>query len=68
MTPKDVLKSHFKLLDVDGKGLVTLANLKRVLNFDLKLGVSDALIEDMLSACHSSNQAVDVEQFIKLMK
>ena len=42
------MKSEFALIDVDSKGEVSVANLKRVLNFDLKRNISDDLIEDMI--------------------
>lgn len=42
------LKSDFKVMDVDGKGRVTQSNLKRVLNFELNMGVDDNVIKDMM--------------------
>lgn len=44
--------------------------MKRVLNFDLKLGISDQLIEDMISECSMGGDAgqVNERQFVKFMK
>ena len=51
MTLKEQLRSEFKLMDVDGKGEISISNLKRVLNYDLKLNISDQLIDDMMNEC-----------------
>jgi Ca2+-binding EF-hand superfamily protein len=56
-------------MDVDGKGKVTQSNLKRVLNHELNMGVSDDLIRDMIEATGMhKDDAVSEQDFIKLMK
>lgn len=38
-------------MDVDNKSHVSFANLKRIANFDLKLGIPDYLLADMIEQC-----------------
>ncbi|TNV76012.1 hypothetical protein FGO68_gene13027 [Halteria grandinella] len=79
MSDKDKYKASFKLMDVDSKGFITVQNLKRVLNHELQLNISDQLLDDMLRECGSQIpkhykdaglrvDQVTEQQFGKMMK
>ena len=38
---EDRWKADFKILDIDGKGRITIANLKRICNLELGMSVED---------------------------
>ena len=38
-------------MDVDKQGVITVSNLKRVLNHELDMNISDELLDVMISQC-----------------
>eukprot|EP00347_Sterkiella_histriomuscorum_P018467 403345408 len=64
-----VFKADFRLMDVDNVGYITQANLKRILNHELQLDISDELLQDMIEECDFDGDGViSQNDYSKLMK
>ena len=68
MSEGDHLRAQFRLLDVDKKGSITVSNLKRVLNHELNLFLSDDLLLDMVREASGQGEEVTEAQFLKFLK
>ena len=56
-------------MDVDSKGKLTASNLKRVLNFELGLDLSDELIQNMIDqGDFNGDGVIDEKDFVKILK
>ena len=56
-------------MDVDSKGKLTTSNLKRVLNFELELDLSDELIQNMIDqGDFNGDGVIDEKDFAKILK
>lgn len=69
MSDTEQFKSDFRLMDVDNVGYITQSNLKRILNHELQLDLSDELLQDMIEECDFDKDGViKQDDYIKLMK
>ena len=65
----DKWKADFKVMDIDGKGRITISNLKRILNLELGMNIDDQVLLDMIEgADFDGDDVVNEADFIKLMK
>uniref|UniRef100_A0A1I8G6T3 EF-hand domain-containing protein n=3 Tax=Macrostomum lignano TaxID=282301 RepID=A0A1I8G6T3_9PLAT len=63
----DEIVLGFKHFDLDGTGKVTLANLKKLCR-DYKVRIPDSELEEMIQEADTNgDNAVDVEEFVKVM-
>ncbi len=62
------MRAQFRLLDVDKQGSITVSNLKRVLNHELNLYLSDDLLLDMIREASGQGEEVTEAQFLKFLK
>ena len=68
MPESELLRAQFKLMDVDKQGAITISNLKRVLNHELNLCISDELVQDMIKEASGQADEVTEAQFLKFLK
>lgn len=65
----DRWKADFKVMDLDGKGRITISNLKRICNLELGMGVDDQVLLDLIEgADFDGDDVINENDFIKLMK
>lgn len=65
----DRWRADFKVMDLDGKGAITISNLKRLCNIELGMGVDDQVLIDMIEgADFDGDDVINESDFIRLMK
>ena len=69
MSTFDKIKADFKVMDIDGKGRITFANLKRILNSELNMEVPDDVINDMMEYADLDKDGdISEREFTRVMK